>query len=60
MSDHNLLFYAKNHQAIIDEKNQQQIKDLSEKINEIMPKKKQTVKNFFLNYKFFFTLNNFV
>ena len=40
MSDDFLLFFAKNHQAIVDEKNRQQVKELAGKINELLPNKK--------------------
>jgi len=36
LSDDFLLFFAKNHQAIVDEKNQRQIKELAGKINELL------------------------
>jgi len=35
-----LLFFAKNHQAIVDEKNQRQVEELAGKIDRVLPNKK--------------------
>jgi hypothetical protein len=40
LSDDFLLFFAKNHRAIVDEKNQRQAKELAGKINELLPNRK--------------------
>ncbi len=40
LSDDFLLFFAKNHRAIVDEKNQRQVKELAGKINELLSNKK--------------------
>ncbi|MBA7616956.1 hypothetical protein ES703_24259 [subsurface metagenome] len=40
LSDDFLLFFAKNYRAIVDEKNQRQVKELAGKINELLSNKK--------------------
>ncbi|MFB0555180.1 MAG: hypothetical protein ACETWQ_17870 [Phycisphaerae bacterium] len=40
LSDDFLLFFAKNHQAIVDEKNQLQVKELAGEINELLSNRK--------------------
>jgi len=40
LSDDFLLFFAKNHKAVIDEKNQHQVQELAKRINELLPSRK--------------------